>query len=71
MSVSNYIVCFPVSPAHPDLIGTIYDFFTRIGIDDVRFKPAYNPYTEPSMEIFGYSKQLDKWCVSVCESECV
>ena len=20
----------------------------------LRFKPAYNPYTEPSMEIFGY-----------------
>ena len=20
----------------------------------LRFKPAYNPYTEPSMEIFGF-----------------
>jgi len=44
-----------------DLIGVIQTFFTKIGISDVRFKPAYNPYTEPSMEIFGYSKQLDKW----------
>ena len=26
----------------------------QIGIPDVKFKPAYNPYTEPSMEIFGY-----------------
>lgn len=44
-----------------DLIGTISTFFKRIGIADVKFKPAYNPYTEPSMEIFGYSPQLDKW----------
>jgi len=44
-----------------DLIGTISTFFKRIGITDVKFKPAYNPYTEPSMEIFGYSPQLNKW----------
>jgi len=43
-----------------DLIGTIQQFFQKIGIPDVKFKPAYNPYTEPSMEIFGYSKELDK-----------
>ena len=44
-----------------DLLGTIQYFFMRLGISDVKFKPAYNPYTEPSMEIFGYSKELDKW----------
>eukprot|EP00457_Paulinella_chromatophora_P006212 gb/GEZN01006230.1/.p1 GENE.gb/GEZN01006230.1/~~gb/GEZN01006230.1/.p1 ORF type:complete len:507 (+),score=97.02 gb/GEZN01006230.1/:36-1556(+) len=44
-----------------DLIGVIKTFFAKIGISDVRFKPAYNPYTEPSMEIFGFSKQLNKW----------
>jgi len=44
-----------------DLLGTIQYFFRRIGISDVKFKPAYNPYTEPSMEIFGYSSQLGKW----------
>jgi phenylalanyl-tRNA synthetase alpha chain len=27
----------------------------------LRFKPAYNPYTEPSMEIFGYHPDLGKW----------
>lgn len=27
----------------------------------MKFKPAYNPYTEPSMEIFGFSPQLNKW----------
>lgn len=44
-----------------DLIGTIRDFFTRIGITDLRFKPAYNPYTEPSMEVFGYHPDLKRW----------
>ena len=44
-----------------DLIGTIKQFFTRLGMPDVRFKPAYNPYTEPSMEIFAYHAGLGKW----------
>eukprot|EP00163_Fabomonas_tropica_P022942 TRINITY_DN40205_c0_g1_i1.p1 TRINITY_DN40205_c0_g1~~TRINITY_DN40205_c0_g1_i1.p1 ORF type:complete len:494 (-),score=162.98 TRINITY_DN40205_c0_g1_i1:97-1578(-) len=44
-----------------DLIGVLEEFFHRIGIRKLRFKPAYNPYTEPSMEIFGYHPQLKKW----------
>lgn len=32
-----------------------------IGIEKLRFKPAYNPYTEPSMEIFSYHEGLKKW----------
>lgn len=27
-------------------------FFSRLGLRKLRFKPAFNPYTEPSMEIF-------------------
>jgi len=44
-----------------DLMGTIDIFFKRIGIKNIRYKPAYNPYTEPSMEIFGYHPDLQKW----------
>ncbi|RYG50495.1 hypothetical protein EON66_11780, partial [archaeon] len=44
-----------------DLIGVIAEFFRRIGITELRFKPAYNPYTEPSMEVFGYHPDLKKW----------
>ena len=44
-----------------DLIGVIAEFFRRLGITNLRFKPAYNPYTEPSMEIFGYHPQLKTW----------
>lgn len=48
-----------------------------MGLENLRFKPAYNPYTEachpippllpkltstqPSMEIFGYHKGLKRW----------
>uniref|UniRef100_A0A8C1MGC1 Phenylalanine--tRNA ligase alpha subunit n=1 Tax=Cyprinus carpio TaxID=7962 RepID=A0A8C1MGC1_CYPCA len=31
------------------------------GITKLRFKPAYNPYTEPSMEVFSYHEGLKKW----------
>lgn len=45
-----------------DLIGTLQEFFDRLGLGSrLRFKPAYNPYTEPSMEIFSYSDELGKW----------
>mmetsp|Transcript_22505 Transcript_22505/g.36014 ORF Transcript_22505/g.36014 Transcript_22505/m.36014 type:complete len:570 (-) Transcript_22505:299-2008(-) len=44
-----------------NLIGVIKTFFAQIGITNLRFKPAYNPYTEPSMEIFGYHPDLKCW----------
>ena len=44
-----------------DLIGILQLFFSRLGLKKLRFKPAFNPYTEPSMEIFSYSEQLKKW----------
>ncbi|XP_050596219.1 phenylalanine--tRNA ligase alpha subunit isoform X2 [Bombus affinis] len=44
-----------------DLIGILYEFFKKLGIMQLKFKPAYNPYTEPSMEIFCYHEGLKKW----------
>jgi phenylalanyl-tRNA synthetase alpha chain len=44
-----------------DLIGTLNVFFQKLGVANIRFKPAYNPYTEPSMEIFSYHEGLGKW----------
>ena len=43
------------------LMGVIKEFFMKIGIENVKFKPAYNPYTEPSMEIFGFHPTLKRW----------
>ena len=44
-----------------DLLGVLHQFFQKLGIEKLRFKPAYNPYTEPSMEIFSYHEGLGKW----------
>ncbi|EED78742.1 predicted protein [Postia placenta Mad-698-R] len=44
-----------------DLIGFMRVFFKKMGIENLRFKPAYNPYTEPSLEIFAFHPQLGKW----------
>ena len=44
-----------------DLMGVIHTFFESIGFRQLRFKPAFNPYTEPSMEIFGYHPDLKVW----------
>ena len=48
ISLSNLIELFRV-------------FFNKIGIQKLKFKPAYNPYTEPSLEIFGYHPILKKY----------
>ncbi|CAL1700540.1 unnamed protein product [Somion occarium] len=44
-----------------DLIGFMRVFFKKMGLENIRFKPAYNPYTEPSLEIFAFHPQLGKW----------
>ena len=41
------------------LIGVLKEFYRRMGFNNVRVRPAYFPYTEPSLEVevkFG-----DKW----------
>eukprot|EP00796_Vickermania_ingenoplastis_P013328 gene13329-9162_t len=43
------------------MMHTFYHFFKRIGIVKLRFKPTFNPYTEPSMEIFGFHTGMNKW----------
>ncbi|KAL2918990.1 Phenylalanyl-tRNA synthetase, beta subunit, cytoplasmic [Polyrhizophydium stewartii] len=44
-----------------NLIGVLHGFFKKLGMEKLRFKPAYNPYTEPSMEIFAWHDGLGKW----------
>ncbi|EJU06216.1 hypothetical protein DACRYDRAFT_60848 [Dacryopinax primogenitus] len=44
-----------------DLIGFMQTFFAKMGLPNLRFKPAYNPYTEPSLEIFCWHPGLGKW----------
>jgi len=57
--VEGFIADYNLNLGH--LIGVLNDFFHRMGVDKIKFKPAYNPYTEPSMEIFSYHAGLDEW----------
>ena len=46
-----------------NLMGTIADFYKALGPEfaDMKFKPTYNPYTEPSMEFCCWHPTLKKW----------
>ncbi|MCA9477984.1 MAG: phenylalanine--tRNA ligase subunit alpha, partial [Nanoarchaeota archaeon] len=44
-----------------DLMGFIKEFYARMGIHKIRFKPTYNPYTEPSIEAHYYDESKQKW----------
>lgn len=48
-----------LSLAH--VMGLFTEFFRKCGITNLRFKPTYNPYTEPSMEVFAFHEGLKKW----------
>ena len=43
-----------------DLMGTFEEFYAQFGITDIEFKPHYNPYTEPSFELFGTHPETDE-----------
>jgi phenylalanyl-tRNA synthetase alpha chain len=43
-----------------DLFGTFTEFYEQFGITDLEFKPHYNPYTEPSFELFGRHPETDE-----------
>jgi len=41
-----------------DLLGLLSEFYHRIGFEEVRFRPGYFPYTEPSVEPEVYVEGL-------------
>ncbi len=43
------------------LMGVIKEFYAKLGLTKIKFKPTYNPYTEPSMEALAYHPKLEKW----------
>lgn len=57
--VEGVIVDYDLTLAN--LLGVLETFFKKLGINKLKFKPAYNPYTEPSMEVFSYHEGLKKW----------
>ena len=44
-----------------DLMGFVKEFYAKLGITKIRFKPTFNPYTEPSMEAHYYDETRKKW----------
>jgi phenylalanyl-tRNA synthetase alpha chain len=47
------------SASFPMLIGVLKEFYKRMGFEKVQVRPAYFPYTEPSMEVWVEFK--GKW----------
>jgi phenylalanyl-tRNA synthetase alpha chain len=43
------------------LMGYLTYFYERLGFKDLKFKPTYNPYTEPSLEVFAYHPPSDRY----------
>ncbi|MEW9490992.1 MAG: phenylalanine--tRNA ligase subunit alpha [Candidatus Aramenus sulfurataquae] len=40
------------------LLGVLKEIFTGLGIKEIKFKPAYFPFTEPSVEVYGWIDRL-------------
>ncbi len=44
-----------------DLMGTLKEFYLKLGLKKVQFWPSYFPYTEPSMQSTVYVPELKTW----------
>ena len=43
------------------LLGYLKEFFKKMGFEKIRFRPAYFPYTEPSVEIDIWHPEKKEW----------
>ena len=43
------------------LMGFLKEFYKKLGMKDVKLWPTYFPYTEPSLEVVGYSRATKSW----------
>lgn len=43
------------------LLGTLETFYRKMGFQKVKFKPAFYPYTEPSVDVVVYLESRGKW----------
>ncbi len=48
-----------------DLMGTLKEFYQKLGLRKVQFWPGYFPYTEPSVEATAYVPELKSW-IGLC-----
>lgn len=43
------------------LLGTLKQFYSKLGFEQIRFRPSFFPYTEPSLEIEVFHPQRKEW----------
>ena len=43
------------------LMGFLTEFYKKLGMSQVKLWPTYFPYTEPSLQVIGYSKAVKSW----------
>lgn len=43
------------------LLGTLTEFYRKMGFEKVKFKPSFFPYTEPSAEVFVFMESKQAW----------
>lgn len=43
------------------LLGTLKEFYRKMGFERIKFKPSFYPYTEPSADVIGYMESKKKW----------
>ncbi len=44
-----------------DLLGTLKEFYRKLGFEKIRFRPSFFPYTEPSLEVEVYFEKKKQW----------
>lgn len=44
-----------------NLLGTLQAFYRKMGFDRFQFRPAFFPYTEPSVEVFVWAESKRDW----------
>jgi phenylalanyl-tRNA synthetase alpha chain len=44
-----------------NLLGTLEAFYRKMGFTKFQFRPAFFPYTEPSVEVFVWSEKKSDW----------
>ena len=57
--VEGIIVDYSASLA--SLLGTLDAFYRKMGFEKFQFRPAFFPYTEPSVEIFVWNEKHSDW----------
>ena len=43
------------------LMGFLTEFYKKLGMSQVKLWPTYFPYTEPSLQVIGYSRAVKSW----------